>query len=285
MGRVTDSFSEVLSVASARSGVRRAGPTSGGGFLYGGLRMAVALSAAASTVGRALVPMSMRTAFLSFGTWGPMEAEVGAVHDGRTFVNRSVLLHQQERRIAASDVSFHLPEEGPERQHHRPPEVPEPETLDRFPTVTGGLDLMELRPVRSAPEAGPVPPGRMHPYWARVHEDLGSSPAANAAAVSFLSDYMVIFTPFDPGSSEAAKWRNFTLEHTIWFHYSPAGSDWLLFDAKPLIRAGGRYVTRGTVHDRRGRLVASFVQEGISRPADRGQADPAQADRAPADPA
>lgn len=261
-----DLFSDVLRTRPGPGGSLVAGPEAGSGFLYGGLTMAVAMSAVATTIDRNLVPMSMRTAFLAFGTWGTMGAEVDAVHDGRSFANRRVLLQQDGRRIAAADVTFHAPDEGPERQHQDPPDAPAPESLDRFETETGGLDLMELRPIHPVES---VPYGRIHPYWARVNEDLGASPAANAAAVAFLSDYMVIFTPFEPDSGEARRWRNFTLEHTIWFHCFVRAGNWLLFDAQPLVRAGGRYVSRGTVHDRRGRLVASFVQEGTSRPLSR----------------
>lgn len=227
--------------------------------------MAVGLSSAAATIQRPLVPMSMHTSFLAFGSWGSMQADVEAVHDGRSFANRRVVLAQQDRTIAAVDVAFHSAEEGPERQHRNAPDAPPAEILGRFETVTGGLDLMELRPVRPV-AAGPVPDGRLHPYWARVHEELGPSPQVNAAALAFLSDYFVIFSPFEPGSGEGRTWRNYTLEHSIWFHGFTRAGQWHLFDAEPLIRSGGRYVTRGTVHDERGRLVASFVQEGLSRP-------------------
>lgn len=263
---MTDRFSELLELRPERPGSFIAGPDAGEGFLYGGLTMAVALAATAATVDRPLVPMSMRTAFLSFGTWGAMQAGVEPVHDSRSFANRRVLLQQAEgRRIAAADVTFHAPEEGPEKQYRPAPAVPPPESLGRFDTLTGGLDLMELRPVGPV---GAFPSGRIHPYWARVHEDQGDSPAANAAALAFMSDYMVIFSPFEPGHGEARMWRSFTLEHTIWFHAFVHAGEWLLFDAEPLGRAGGRYVTRGTVHDRRERLVASFVQEGFTRPVD-----------------
>ena len=87
----------------------------------------------------------------------------------------------------------------------------------------------------------------------------------NAAGLAFASDYGVIYSPFEPGSPDAARQESYTLEHSLWFHRSFRAADWLLFDAAPLTVNLGRYVTRGCVYDADGAMVASFVQEGFIR--------------------
>jgi acyl-CoA thioesterase len=40
----------------------------------------------------------------------------------------------------------------------------------------------------------------------------------------------------------------------------------MLFDCMPLTQSHGRYLSRGTVHDETGLLLASFAQVGFIRP-------------------
>ena len=89
----------------------------------------------------------------------------------------------------------------------------------------------------------------------------------HAAAVAFVSDYLVIYTPFDPGSGSGESVLSRTLEHSLWFHRPVDANTWLLIDAVPVSVVDGHYASRGTVHDESGALVASFVQEGFVRPA------------------
>jgi acyl-CoA thioesterase II len=224
--------------------------------------MAIAVAVSSATVEPDLVPKSLRTAFLSTGEWGAMDVAVERVNTSRSFSGRRLRLEQNGRCLAVADVSFHRPEEGVDRSYSVPPPVPDPSVLGPGRNWSGGLDVMEVRPV--AP-AGRALTGRLHPYWARIREDLGAGHMINGTALAFMSDFAVIFSPFDPSTQEAIGWRSLTLEHCLWFHRPFRASDWLLFDAGPLTQSGGRYVTRGTVHDQRGVLVASFVQEGVIR--------------------
>jgi acyl-CoA thioesterase II len=240
----------------------RAGPSGRSGFLFGGLTMAIAAAVAGRTVEPDLVPKSMRTAFLSTGEWAAMDVAVERVNTSRSFSGRRLSLEQDGRCIAVADVTFHRPEEGSDRTYATVPTVPDAAELGPGRSWSGGLDVMEVRPV--VPVEGAMT-GRLHPYWARIREDLGGDHLINGAALAFMSDFAVIFSPFDPSTREAVGWRSLTLEHCLWFHRPFSASRWLLFDAGPLTRSGGRYVTRGDIHDERGALVASFVQEGVIR--------------------
>jgi acyl-CoA thioesterase II len=265
---VNSSLSALLPITSHGEDRFLAGPPSSGGFLFGGLTMAIATAVAGRTVEPDLVPMSLRTAFVSAGEWGPMDVAVERVNTSRTFSGRRLRLEQEGRCIAVADVTFHRPEEGTDRTYVAAGQVPDPTEMGSGRSWSGGLDVMEVRPL--APVDGPMT-GRLHPYWARIRENVGDDQLINGTALAFESDFAVIFSPFDPATHEAVGWRSLTLEHCLWFHRPFRASNWLLFDAGPLTQSGGRYVTRGTIHDQKGALVASFVQEGVTRRAAPGR--------------
>jgi acyl-CoA thioesterase-2 len=265
---VNSSLTAMLPIAPRGEDRFRAGPEGSTGFLFGGLTMAVAVAVAGRTVEPDLVPKSLRSAFLSTGEWAAMDVAVERVNTSRSFSGRRLRLEQDGRELAVADVTFHRPEEGIDRSYVAPPSLPEATALGPGRSWSSGLDVMEVRPL-AAPEGAMT--GRLHPYWAKIREDLGDGPLINGAALAFMSDFAVIYSPFDPSIQEAVGWRSLTLEHSLWFHRPFLASHWLLFDAGPLTRSGGRYVTRGTVYDERGVLVASFVQEGVIRRVDTGE--------------
>jgi acyl-CoA thioesterase II len=238
----------------------------GSGFLYGGLTMAMALAPASKTVDEGLVPMVLRCNFLSFGEWGPTQVTIEQVNSTRTFVILRCLLHQGDRLVAVADLTFHRPEAGRDVQHAAPPAVDAPAALASTSSAFGSegpVDPFEVRPVRSDAVKGA---DRFHPFWARTREAMPADPALHAAALAFMSDYRVIHSPFEPGTNDGNGLRSFTLEHTVWFHRPFDANCWMLFDCLPLTESGGRFVSRGTVHDEHGALLASLVQEGFIRP-------------------
>jgi len=262
---MTQRFSDLMAMHAVGPGRLQATPAGGGGFQFGGLTTAMALSAAGTTVDEGLVPMSVRCNFPSFGRLGPTDIEVEDVSTSRSFANRRLRLVQDGRLMAAAEATFHRLEAGADVQNVDPVDIAGPEQLDEVPARFGTdelVDPVELRP------AHPLAPGVLeclHPYWARVRQPLGPDPLAHAAGLAFISDYMVIFSPFPAGSGQSAGLTSFTLEHTVWFHRPVQADQWMLFDCRPLTLSAGRFVSRGTVHDHAGRLVASFVQEGFIR--------------------
>lgn len=232
----------------------------GGAFLFGGMTMAVALRAAAATV-EGKVPKSFRCAFLAAGTGdASLEISVERTNDSRGFAGRRLELRQGERLIAVADATFHLPEEGDDWHGSTPIEARPPEDGDEH-AVTLPSPIIEVRP------AGTVARGeaeRIHPYWARPIKPL-DDPMLRACALLFTSDYLVIYSPFAPSSGTGVGVTARTLEHSVWFHRALGDGDWWCYDAQPLSVAGGRFVSRGAVHDADGDLLASFVQEGFIR--------------------
>jgi acyl-CoA thioesterase-2 len=234
----------------------------GEGFLFGGLTMAIGLRAAGATVDGAFIPKSLHALFLRPGSWGPtIDVEVANVHDGRAFAIRRVTLSQNERTVAEVTAALHVPEHGEDRQLAHVPDHPAPETLDADGALLAMPRVMEVRPItpidRSVSETA-------HPYWARFADLPDDDPMVRSCAVTFVSDYMVIYTPFPKGSNEGADMISRTTSHSLFFH-RPAETDWLLLSSTPVNLGHGRFTSTGTVHDQLGGLVASFVQEGILR--------------------
>jgi acyl-CoA thioesterase II len=256
-------FNDLLAFTPIGDDRFRAEPSVGSGFLYGGLTMGVATVVAGATVDPGMVPLALRSSFVTFGEWGPLDVGVERVNTSRSFAGRRLTIAQGQRLVAAVEVAFHRPEEGVDRQGAAMPEVPAPEELEPMATPLGGVHVIDLRPTRPT---GGRPTGRIHPYWCRASDEVGDHPLAHAAALAFMSDYMVIYSPFEPGAEEMAGVQSFTLEHSLWFHRPFSADRWLLFDAMPLSQSQGRFVSRGTVLDAGGGLVASFVQEGFVRP-------------------
>ncbi|MET0629135.1 MAG: acyl-CoA thioesterase domain-containing protein [Acidimicrobiia bacterium] len=263
---MTTRFDELLAVHPLGDQRFRVEPV-GRGFLYGGLTMAMALAPAAATVDDGLVPMVLRCNFLTFGEWGPTEVAVERVKSSRSFATVRCRLEQADRLVAVADLTFHRPESGRDVQHAPPPVVEPPSALQSVHLMFGSsemVDPFEVRPIRADAVAGT---DRFHPFWARTREAMPADPALHAAALAFMSDYRVIHSPFEPGSGDGDGLQSFTLEHTLWFHRPFDANDWMLFECLPLSEASGRYVSRGTVHDEQGALLASLVQEGFIRPA------------------
>ena len=236
----------------------------GEGFLYGGMTLGLAVRAAAATVADGLQPKSLHTMFQRAGQWGPqLDLAVERLSDSRSFSTRSVTLSQFGQTLATSLVSFHVPDAGNDWQEPAPV-VARPESLEGATVVFGsGADPVEVRQVFPIPPlAGEI----IHPYWAKPRLPLPADPLLSECTLAFISDYMVIYSPFARGTGAGKRQISRTLEHALWFHRPFVFDDWLLFSCEPLSVTGGRYVSRGQVHDQAGALVASFAQEGLIRP-------------------
>jgi acyl-CoA thioesterase II len=274
---MTDTLLDVLAIepapdqpgAPGTNGTRRFVATPPGrGFLFGGLTMALGLRAAMRTTEPALVPKSLHALFMRPGTWGdPLVLSVTTVNDSRAFAIRRVEVAQAERILAEMVVVAHCPEPGEDHQHHDAPLLPLATELSSATALLPLPGIMEVRPV--APDDVGIR-STLHPYWARFAQLPFSDPVLGCCAATFVSDYMVISTPFPGGSTRGADFVTRTLSHTVWFH-RPVQSEWILLSASPLTTGEGRFTSTGAIHDERGSLVASFVQEGILRPVE-GQA-------------
>lgn len=258
-------FDDLLHVEPTGADGRYVADPPGDGFLFGGLTMALLLRAAGLTVAPGLQPKSLHALFLNHGRWGPtLGLAIDRLTDSRAFATRRVAAEQGDKTIVSGLATFHIPEAGDDWQEPMP-DVPPPESLDARPARFGsGSDPIEIRPTElSAPGFSEV----IHPYWAKARHELPADDLLGWSALLFTTDYMVIGTPFPRGTRSGERMVSRTLEHSAWFHRPVLDDDWLLYACDATTVVGGRYLARGTVHDRDGRLLASFAQQGMIRPA------------------
>ena len=112
---MTIEFTDLIKIDELSADRFMAHPSGGPGFLFGGLTMAMAVAGAVPTVDDGMVPLSLRCSFISFGAWGPTQIEVERVNTSRSFAGRRLRLTQDDKLIAAVDITFHRPQVGPER--------------------------------------------------------------------------------------------------------------------------------------------------------------------------
>ena len=254
-------FAQLLTI-EARGDDRFIVKSEGSGFLFGGLSMAVALRAAGETVNEHdKVPLSLHASFLAGGDWGgPHEVAIQRTFDSRAFAHRRIELTNSGRVALVADAVFHKPEPGDDRFDAGQIRLAAPELLTGAPLPTPA-DVAEIRPP-PAPHQLVEPE---HPYWCKLHT-LATDPVSQACGLAFVSDYWVIATPFLHGERAGERLTSRTLEHTLWLHRPVTQDDWWYVDCAPISLAGGRYVSRGSLQQRDGLLLASFVQLGFVRP-------------------
>lgn len=264
---MNDDFAALLALTQTKTDRFEAVPA-GEGHLFGGYTLALALRAAAATVPGHLQPQSLHAYFLDPGVAGePLTLDVARLRDGRSFAVREVAVDQNGANPLRVTASFHVGEEGPDWHETLDELPPDPEHLAADLSMLGPIDPVEFRPVsgpRDETPADELP--RVHPYWARPRTPLPDEPTLHAAALAFVSDYMVVSSAqvLDaPASSDSTV---VTLDHSIWFHRPATYEDWLFFSAEPASVAAGRGLALGTVHTPQGQLVASFAQEALIRP-------------------
>ena len=251
------------------------------GRLYGGQLLGQALAAAAATMpGRPAG--SLHAYFLRGGQPDkPLHYRVARIRDGRVFANRRVEALQDGYTIFTMDCTFRTPEPG--WAHQQPmPDVPDPEQLEDIlvhsraldpalpERVTGhfaGTNPIELRPVAGA-AALSRQSGTRRLAWLRVPSLAGvQDPLAHQIALAWLSDYWINTAALVPHRHPLPGPDIFltSIDHALWFHRPARLDDWLLYDTDSPSASGGTGLTRGSLYDRDGHLVASVMQEILQR--------------------
>jgi acyl-CoA thioesterase-2 len=223
------------------------------------------LRAATLTVDRERLPHSLHAYFVRPGKPGiPIDLDVEASRDGRSFSVRRVTASQEGDAIFELLASFHIREDGDDWQPPAPPDVPTPDDLgdvesplSRFGTMSP-FDLVPVRPDATFPV--------LHPFWVRMKDPLpDDDPALHACAIAFISDMGVVGSARAPDST-AMPFAGASLDHAVWFHREARADEWLLFSVEPATNFGARGLARGTMHTVGGVLVASIAQEALLRP-------------------
>ncbi len=203
---------------------------------------------------------------------GASRLRVETVSQGRRFARRRVSIGAGGRIHFELMASFAARLDGPELGADEPlPAVPEPESLpsEREVARTEGWDWHEDldHPIelRWCGRPWDVPGGgtaSRYSAWVRPCV-LPAEGAERAAGIAFLADFhshwpvaRKLGGPFEP--------QGFTsLDQSVWIHRDAPWDDWWLLTSWTAGAHGGRSLGHRTVHDRKGRLVASMAQEAL----------------------
>lgn len=247
--------------------------------VFGGQVAGQALVAAGRTVDRDRAVHSLHAYFIRGGDPSvPIVYEVDRTRDGRSFTTRRVTAIQHGKAIFTLSASFQRPEPDSFEHAEPMPEVPEPESL---PTMTEhaaacgvSTELVQPRPidlryVTDAPwsRGEPMIANRV---WMRADGVLPDNPLLHVCVLTYASDMTLLDTAlarhgrhtWDDGVMVAS------LDHALWFHRAFRADEWFLYDCTSPSASGGRGLTTGRLFARDGTMVATVVQEGLTRKID-----------------
>ncbi len=239
--------------------------------LFGGSILGFAVAAAAQTCGgRPLASLHMY--FLRGIPYGvPVDFHVERVRDGRRVAHRQVEVRAQDKLACRITLLFSAPAEGHamifgERDMA---DLPDPETLRSHNDVIAdeGDEPWWDSPIDWRFEGRPWEVdranGALHGGWVRPCREIPDEPGLHEAATAFLSDALshwpvarVLGGHDEPGSYTS-------LDTALWFHRPEPWRDWRYLESACEIGHGGRGLSRRSLYDRSGRLIASMIQEAL----------------------
>lgn len=251
------------------------------GSLFGGQLLGQAAAAAGATApGRLL--HSLHAYFLKPGRADrPVRYCVEHVREGRAFAHRRVTA-DQDGVIFTMNCVFRMGETG---WHHQAamPDVPPPEDLASIRDIVrirdpglaariighfAGANPIDLRPI-DADAALCRQSDTRRQAWLRIPSlSTCHDPIVHRAAMAWLSDFwissaaLIVHRHPLPGNDVLLA----SIDHALWFFGPVRADEWLLFDADSPVAAEGTGLSRSSIYDRRGRLVASVVQDILQRP-------------------
>ena len=249
--------------------------------VFGGQVLAQSIIAASRTVDEGTIH-SLHSYFLRAGdAKAPIVYDVDRNRDGRSFKSRRVVDIQHGRPIFTLAASFQLEQEGLDHQFEMP-QVPMPEELSsesdipedrlekvspllrRWFTRTGPFDF---RPTRKTDVFNPRPQSPHSNIWFRLNEKIDVPDQMHRALMAYASDFHLVGTATLPHGISFIQddLLMASLDHGMWFHRPVRVDDWLLYSCDSPSSSGGRGLARGLIYDRKGRLVASTIQEGMIR--------------------
>jgi acyl-CoA thioesterase-2 len=247
------------------------------GSCYGGQLLGQALQAAVSTV---------RGMQVSFEAAARLDAAivyaVERVRDGRTSATRHVTARQGDGTVLLATVSFGSASHGWDHAAVRDPVPPPPHLLPTLEELSRSMGAavsahaqgrlstypqVEVRPVDAERHfllrSGPP---ESH-FWIRAVGEPPLSSDMNAAAVAYLSDYLLANAALIPHAQELPDEHLFvaSLTHSMWFHAESDPTRWLYSKTQSPWAAEGRAFCWGHFFSDGGALIASVAQEMMIR--------------------
>ncbi len=243
--------------------------------VFGGLVVAQAIVAASENTRR----LHALHAFF-VGTGEKLEIfdiSIERTRDGGSFATRHVEIRQQGRLLLAGYSSHHDGDEGPEHQITMP-KAPPPESAESFSIFRMRRDEQLGKPRRQYvaeqmldiryPEiqaAMPQTSNAPQIVWFKSHQPIAGSNAMHQAAIAFASDFGLVHVGVRNHLRPGVSLQTASLDHSIWFHREARADEWLLYSLHSEIVRNGRGLSRGSIFNRKGELVATVAQEFLAR--------------------
>lgn len=255
-----------------------AGSPEGARVVFGGQLMAQMIIAATSDGDGSKYIKSMHTIFSRAGSYDqPIEVQVEPFHSGRTWASELITAWQGERLLTRA-MALLTADEPDLIAHHleAPPEVSGP---DDGPAPARGIAFpgAETRTAElSAETAGGVP---VMAFWTRMPAPLDSL-AASQAVIAYATNGWLIELSMRPHRDVVRiEDSHHTLStgvigHSLSFHREFDAGSWLLVVQEAIFAGKGRIHGRGTVYTEDRTLVASFTQDSMVKPNERGSGSP-----------
>lgn len=249
--------------------------------VFGGQVLGQSLHAASATVDADRLVHSLHAYFLLPGDVNaPIIYEVDRSRDGGSFSSRRVVAIQHGQQIFHMSASFQTAQNGLDHQS-KMPQVPPPESLhdirnvvDAAPTVPVELKRwfqvqlpIEFRPINPVRLMSADPGDPLTEFWFKAIDALPDNEELHRSVLAYASDFYLLRTATQPHGIPfpSAKLRLATIDHAMWFHRPLRVDEWLLYVIDSPSASGSRGLSRGSIFDRKGNLVASVAQEGMVR--------------------
>lgn len=237
--------------------------------ILGGHVAAQALIAAAHTA-PSRTAHSMHVYFLRAGdARRPVDFEVVALQDGRSFCARRVTAVQDGRVLLEAMMSFTVSGVAPDGVEYQPPmpDVPGPEGLPEpaphfAEAYEGGWASLKWFD-RKVIDAGTAPPARTRIWW-RPRGEVPEDSTLIAAMVVYLSA-VTLAEPVNVPRGQVGE--SAQRGHSVLFHRPADLRDWLLYDQWTPSSTGSLALASGQMFNRNGDLVCTVEQETYFPPA------------------
>ena len=250
--------------------------------VFGGQVIGQALVAAQRTVDKGRYVHSLHAYFMRPGDPSvPIIYEVDRIRDGSSFATRNVLAIQHGKAIFSMSASFQYDEDGFDHQIAMP-DVKQPDQLLGEQEIKAKFLVNAPEAIRrywERPRPIEIRPVSLTHYFSRDKLEpsqnvwvkaVGTVPDERhiqAAVLAYISDMTLLDTALYAHGTSVFD-RNLqvaSLDHSMWFHRPCRMDDWLLYTQDSPSASGARGMTRGSLFDRSGALIASVAQEGLIR--------------------
>jgi acyl-CoA thioesterase-2 len=249
--------------------------------VFGGQVLGQALMAAYATV-EARDVHSLHAYFLRAGDPDhPIIYEVDRSREGKSFSSRRVVAIQHGEQIFHMSASFHVAEDGIDRQADMPP-VADPESLPDMATAIEELKRkapdrprpfriqstpFDFRPAELPDPTADIPREPRMKIWFRLKDPVPDDQVLHRCLLAYVSDaYLLGAASMDARMvAERESLQMASIDHAMWFHRPARPDEWLLYVLDSPTASGSRGFARGSVFSQDGRLVASTAQEGLVR--------------------